>query len=106
MCIISTAQHARPNVMGHMDPFLPQFNKSSNLANVYSAKLLGLLNGEYGRGAVRSGSDWGAVDWFLLVETLPKVPQMCFDKTFLMGAIFCAVHGTSAERIILLRKIG
>lgn len=30
-CIISTAQHARPNVMGHMDPVLAQFTRLSTL---------------------------------------------------------------------------
>jgi hypothetical protein len=35
-CIISTAQHARPNVMGQSDPLRAQFTKSSTLETTYS----------------------------------------------------------------------
>lgn len=39
MCIISTAQHAKPNVSGHMEDLKPQFNKSSTRAKAYSTAL-------------------------------------------------------------------
>lgn len=36
-CIISTAQHARPKVMGHMEPVRAQFMRSSSLDTTNSA---------------------------------------------------------------------
>ena len=36
LCIISTAQHARPNVMGQMDPFRAQFTNSSTFVTMNS----------------------------------------------------------------------
>ena len=36
MCIISTAQHARPKVSGHSELFLPQLARSSSLASAHS----------------------------------------------------------------------
>lgn len=36
-CIISTAQQARPKVMGQMDPLLAQFIRSSTFVIAYSA---------------------------------------------------------------------
>merc|ERR1719232_1688843 len=49
ICIISTAQQARPKVRGHNEPFLPQFTKSSTLANAHSTlfSLKSTLKGEY-----------------------------------------------------------
>lgn len=35
-CIISTAQQASPNVIGHMDPRRAQFNRSSTFDTTYS----------------------------------------------------------------------
>lgn len=49
ICIISTAQQAKPNIRGNIEHFLPQFNKSSKRVKAYSAKLsFETLNGEYG----------------------------------------------------------
>eukprot|EP00519_Triparma_laevis_P015307 CAMPEP_0182491424 /NCGR_PEP_ID=MMETSP1321-20130603/877_1 /TAXON_ID=91990 /ORGANISM="Bolidomonas sp., Strain RCC1657" /LENGTH=87 /DNA_ID=CAMNT_0024693705 /DNA_START=416 /DNA_END=679 /DNA_ORIENTATION=- len=39
LCIISTAQHARPNVIGQSDPLRAQFTKSSTRLTVYSTPL-------------------------------------------------------------------
>ena len=39
-CIISTAQHAKPNVMGHNDPLRAQFTKSSTLDTTNSASCI------------------------------------------------------------------
>ena len=36
MCIISTAQHASPNVKGHKEDFRPQLTRSSTRANAHS----------------------------------------------------------------------
>lgn len=38
MCIISTAQQARPKVNGHKEPLRPQLRTSSNRATVQSAQ--------------------------------------------------------------------
>ena len=38
-CIISTAQHARPNVMGQREPLRAQFTRSSTRETVYSTLL-------------------------------------------------------------------
>lgn len=38
MCIISTAQHARPKVSGQIEPLRPQFKISSRRATVQSAQ--------------------------------------------------------------------
>lgn len=38
MCIISTAQQARPNVNGQIEPLRPQFRTSSRRATVQSAQ--------------------------------------------------------------------
>jgi hypothetical protein len=40
-CIISTAQQARPNVIGHIEPVLAQFMMSSNFETTNSADELG-----------------------------------------------------------------
>ncbi len=37
MCIISTAQQAKPKVMGHMEPVRAQFINASTLESTYSA---------------------------------------------------------------------
>jgi hypothetical protein len=39
----STAQHAKPNVMGHIEPFRAQFARSSILATTYSARSLPVI---------------------------------------------------------------
>ncbi|GMG99102.1 hypothetical protein Nepgr_000942 [Nepenthes gracilis] len=39
VCIISTAQQARPKVMGQMDPRRAQFIRSSTFEMIYSAAL-------------------------------------------------------------------
>ena len=36
MCIISTAQQARPKVIGHMDPLRPQLAMASRVVAMYS----------------------------------------------------------------------
>lgn len=36
ICIISTAQHAKPKVIGHKEVLRPQFRRSSNLATAQS----------------------------------------------------------------------
>lgn len=36
MCIISTAQHAKPNVIGHIEPWRPQLAILSNVDRTYS----------------------------------------------------------------------
>lgn len=41
VCIISTAQHARPKVMGHIELRRPQLNTSSNVDKTYSPALFG-----------------------------------------------------------------
>ena len=38
-CIISTAQHAKPKVIGHKDPFRAQFETSSRADTTYSATI-------------------------------------------------------------------
>lgn len=38
MCIISTAQHANPKVMGHIEPCLAQLTILSNVDSTYSAR--------------------------------------------------------------------
>uniref|UniRef100_A0A8W7PQB1 Uncharacterized protein n=1 Tax=Anopheles coluzzii TaxID=1518534 RepID=A0A8W7PQB1_ANOCL len=46
------AQHARPNIVGHIDPLRPQFSKSSKRATVHSAVFDCFApNGEYGNGS-------------------------------------------------------
>lgn len=49
MCIISTAQHASPNVNGHNELFRPQLTKSSTLAKAHSTLFffISTWNGEY-----------------------------------------------------------
>ena len=69
MCIISTAQHARPNVIGQIDPRRAQFNRSSTLDITNSAVLerpAGEVDAgggarEYGAGASDSGNNDGSV---------------------------------------------
>ena len=39
ICIISTAQHARPNVSGHIELCLPQLAILSNVVKAYSAPI-------------------------------------------------------------------
>lgn len=88
ICIISTAQQASPNVNGHIDPFLLQLTRSSNLARAYSAMLLGDWKGEYGRcfgctTAGFSGTDTdcvcAAVDWGLAPNAPLRVKALLFD---------------------------
>lgn len=48
MCIISTAQQARPKVKGQIEPLRPQLRRSSSLARDHSATDVCLVpNGEY-----------------------------------------------------------
>lgn len=69
MCIISTAQQARPKVMGQMDPRRAQFNRSSTLEITNSAALerpAGEVDDgggarEYGAGAADSDDKDGSV---------------------------------------------
>lgn len=65
MCIISTAQQARPNVSGQIEPLRPQLSRSSSLARDHSAMLDCFVpNGEYPfLGRVSFGSTTGNVCW-------------------------------------------
>jgi len=42
MCIISTAQHANPKVIGHIEPCRAQFATLSKVDNTYSALFWGV----------------------------------------------------------------
>jgi len=42
MCIISTAQHAKPKVIGHIDPCRAQLTTLSIVERTYSALFLGV----------------------------------------------------------------
>merc|ERR1719266_202166 len=48
MCIISTAQHARPKVKGHNEHFGPQFTRSSILAMAQSTLSFFSVNLKWG----------------------------------------------------------
>ncbi len=41
LCIISTAQQARPNVIGQIEPLRAQFTRASNLDKTISGRLEG-----------------------------------------------------------------
>uniref|UniRef100_A0A1B0GMZ6 Uncharacterized protein n=1 Tax=Phlebotomus papatasi TaxID=29031 RepID=A0A1B0GMZ6_PHLPP len=75
MCIISTAQQARPKVNGQIDPLRPQLSKSSRRATAHSPTLDCLVpKGEYflgGGGFDSSTTGKVAID---LTAGAPKVP--------------------------------
>jgi len=68
-CIISTAQHARPNVIGQREPFLAQLTRSSSLVTVKSTALSNLPR-EAGAGVeVGVAEGVGAVCWLRIGTT-------------------------------------
>uniref|UniRef100_A0A1B0CGY5 Uncharacterized protein n=1 Tax=Lutzomyia longipalpis TaxID=7200 RepID=A0A1B0CGY5_LUTLO len=82
MYIISTAQHARPKVSGQIEPFLPQFRRSSKRATAHSPTLDCLVpKGEYffGGGGGLASSTTGNVAIALMAGGVQIVKHPLVD---------------------------
>ena len=87
MCIISTAQHARPKVKGHNEHFRPQFTRSSILAMAQSTlsffpsicqfwKLTGAKNSNYYGNHHMSGYNSSKVFWSICIPIMAMIQRM------------------------------
>lgn len=72
MCIISTAQHAKPKVMGHKEPLRTQLMSWSTLVVTYSSEFFGAngFNVLDGPGRLEGCSVGGVLDWLKFLKAI------------------------------------